>query len=176
MRSVKTSQGVNNLLANLSDRVDRHTDKIDDMPRIMDVKIDAKMRQNDANIKAMETRMAKMEEKLITMGTCQDDMQDKIEHNSQRIENNEKSDRLDTVIIEGLIFDINKSLKANVCDEIAGACGFTIKIGDLKHVSRFRNDIDGNITAVKVKFHDPDKKKRSGATKGQTAWNAGLYQ
>ena len=150
--------GINNIVHNLQNAVENHDEILENMPQLIDTKVEAKYKTNESQLKDMANKMSRLENRIATLETYQDELQEQVEHNTGRIENSEKSDRLDTVIIEGLIMDKEKSLKNNVCDEILECINFTIKPTELKHVSRFCTDEYGNIVAVKVKFHDPDLK------------------
>ena len=137
------------------------------MPEMVDTKIEAKNRSNETQMKDMAKKMSRLENQIATLNAYQEDLKEQVDNNTYRIENAEKSDRLDTVIIEGLILDKEKSLKQNVCDELMECVGFRLAPLDLKHVSRFRTDEQGNIVALKVKFHDPDQKNDLVRQKGR---------
>ncbi len=118
LRSQKNITGINNIFYNIQNTVDSHDATIEDLPQMIDTKIDAKLQSNDAQIKDLMAKMARPENQIATLHAYQDDLKERVEHNMARIESSEKSERLDTVIIEGHILDKEKSLKSNVYAEM----------------------------------------------------------
>ena len=85
----------------------------------------------------------------------------------KRIEFLERSERYNTLIIEGIKLNPDKSLKENVIEEVYKLTGYMLYISDFRSISRFVTEDDGTVKSVKCKFFNPELKVKLMRRKGR---------
>ncbi len=75
------------------------------------------------------------------------------------MEYTEKSDRMDTIIMEGLELTHGKSLKTIACEYLFSELKMYVRPGELRYVSKYgATDPNTGLSSLKVRFFDIDVK------------------
>ncbi len=70
----------------------------------------------------------------------------------------ERAERVDTIIIKGIDYDVVKHPNENIITEMYKKMDYQLYWDEIKFVSRFTSDDEGIPTACEGKFHSPDNK------------------
>ena len=129
---------------------------------------DQKSQDLSSKVAMLESQVKNLTNKLADCGNISD--RDAL----SRLENVERRQRCDDLIIEGLRIDKKLTLKQNVIKKIDRSMKYRLYSKDFKHVSVFTTDEKDNITAVKAIFFNPDTKEELLKRKTRLR-NTGIY-